>query len=115
MLILLRFVVCATLLIFAGTAAAAEFPMERPPLPGGSVKGKERHRYSTAATYTDVLEFYKRVFKNIGGVRWYTVINQPGVRAKHLRSLRSRSKWEGVNIAEHGGRTHVYILMREDK
>ncbi len=110
---LLRSAVCVAALSWSGSAIAAEFPDERPPLPGGSVKGDEPHRYSTAATYNDVVEYYKRVFKNIGGVRWYTIINQPGVRAKHLRSLRSRSKWEGVNIAEYGGRTHVYILMRE--
>lgn len=109
----LRPAILIAVLLSMSTAFAAEFPDERPPLPGGSVKGNEPNRYSTAATYNDVIEYYRRVFKNIGGVRWYSIINQPGVRAKHLRSLRSRSKWEGVNIAEYGGRTHVYILMRE--
>lgn len=102
------------LFFFASTATAAEFPVQRPPLPGGTSKVGP-NRYVTKATYNDVLEWYKRVFRRIGGIRWYTVINQPGVRAKHMRSLRKNSKWQGMNIGEYGGRVHLYILMRDDK
>ena len=100
-------------MLMSASVAAAEFPVERPPLPGGtSIVGP--NRYVTKATYNDVLEWYKRTFRRIGGIRWYTVINQPGVRAKHMRSLRKNSKWQGMNIGEYGGRVHLYILMRED-
>lgn len=115
MMMWFRWIVVALLLGASSQAHAAEFPLDRAPLPGGSRKDGDANRYVTSQTFTDVIDYYKRKFKNTGGIRWYTIINQPGVRAKHLRSLRNRSVWEGINIGEYGGRVHVYVLMRPDK
>lgn len=73
---------------------------------------KEKGRYRVRATYDETLEFYRRAFKAIGGVRWRSITNKPGLKAQHIESLRKKTNWEGINIYESNGEVKVYVLPR---
>ena len=92
-------------------AAHAEVPVKGP-VAAGSVPLSEPGRYKVNRGFDDVIEYYKRMFKNENGVRWYNIINQPGLRAKHLASLRKNTDWEGINIYERGSEVRLYVVPR---
>ena len=90
---------------------AAELPVEAP-LPGSVTPLADPGRYRSGRGYEETLDFYRRVFNQTGGVRWRNIINQPGVKAKHVESLRKKSKWEGINIYEAQGEVKIYVIPR---
>ncbi len=92
-------------------AAQAEVPIKAPVATGASPLG-EPGRYKVNRGFEDAVEYYKRMFKSEPGVRWYNIINQPGIRAKHLASLRKNTEWEGINIYERGGEVRLYVVPR---
>lgn len=109
----MKFVFTLVTLFFVSRAAfASQFPDAHPPIPAGATS-VGTHRFVTKSAFSDVVDWYARKFRRTGGIRWFTVINQPGVRAKHIKSLRAKSKWEGLNIGEYDGRVHIFVLMRE--
>lgn len=95
-------------------AARAELPTEAPLPPGASAAG-EPGRYRSGRGYDETLDFYRRLFHHTGGVRWRNIVDQPNVRAKHVASLRQRTRWEGLNVYEARGETFVYVLSRVPK
>ncbi len=92
-------------------AAQAEVPVKAPVAAGATPLG-EPGRYKVNRGFDDAIEYYKRMFKQESGVRWYNIINQPGIRAKHLASLRKNTEWEGINIYERGGEVRLYVVPR---
>ncbi len=72
----------------------------------------EPGRYESPRTYDDTLQYYKWHFKSRGGVRWRNVVNLPHIRAKHIQSVRPRTKWQGINIYERNGRVRLFIVPR---
>ena len=72
----------------------------------------EPGRYESSRSYDDTVDFYRRVFQRTGGVRWYNIVNQPTVKAKHVASLRSKTKWQGINIYERQGKVRIFIVPR---
>ncbi|MBC7794262.1 MAG: hypothetical protein H7Z43_11195 [Clostridia bacterium] len=106
-----------TIWAFAGTlfalmpTASAEVPIKVPLAPGATPLS-ELGRYKVTRGFDDLVEYYKRQFKSEPGVRWYSIINQPGLRAKHLASLRKNTEWEGINIYERGNEVRLYVVPR---
>ena len=91
---------------------APDLPVEAPLVPG-AVALEERGRYRSARTFQETLDFYRRLFNQTGGVRWRNVVNLPGIKAKHVDSLRNRTRWEGINIYEKQGEVRVYVIRRD--
>lgn len=98
--------------ILVAQLAAAELPTEAP-VPAGSVPLAEHGRYRSARPYDDTLDFYRRIFAQTGGVRWRNIINVPGIKAKHVDSLRKKTNWEGINIYEKQGEVRIFVLPRD--
>lgn len=99
------------LLLALVPGARSELPVEAPLPPGASAAG-EPGRYRSGRGYDETLDFYRRLFHQTGGVRWRNIVDQPDVRAKHVDSLRQRTRWEGLNVYEARGETYVYVLSR---
>ncbi len=70
-------------------------------------------RYRSPRNFDDTVEYYKRLFRSSGGIRWRNIINQPGIKAKHLQSLRKKTKWAGINIYETKGQVRIYVVKRK--
>lgn len=92
--------------------SAPDLPVEAPLVPG-AIALEERGRYRSVRTYQETLDFYRRLFNQTGGVRWRNVVNLPGIKAKHVDSLRNRTRWEGINIYEKSGEVRVYVIRRD--
>ena len=84
------------------------------PLPASVTPTKSPGRYHVGRSYEEVLDFYRRTFKSVGGVRWRAIISQPGLRAKHVESLNKRTRWEGINIYERQSEVKVYVIPRSE-
>lgn len=108
-----RLILATTLLCLPAAARAENDPPQKAPLVPDAAPLAETGRYESKRTFDEVLEFYKRTFKSTSGLRWHSVINQPGIKAKHIASLRKKTDWEGINIYEVGGRTRIYVIPRE--
>jgi hypothetical protein len=93
-------------------AAAAEPPLEAP-LPAGAAQVDDPGRYRSPRSWEETLDFYRRIFNQTAGVRWRNIINQPGIKAKHVESLRKKTRWEGINIYERQGEVRIYVIARE--
>lgn len=91
---------------------AAELPIEAPIVPESQALD-EPGRYRSGRSYDESLDYYRRVFRRTGGVRWYNIINKPGIKAKHIQSLRKKTNWEGINVYEHRGQVRVFVIPRE--
>ena len=75
---------------------------------------EEVGRYQSARSYDETIDYYERVFKNTaGGVRWRSVVNIPGVKAKHVECLKKKTNWEGINIYELNGEVRFYVIPRD--
>ena len=109
----MRVVACAVLAVSMLSATAhAEVPLKAP-VAAGSVPLSEPGRYRANRGFDDLIDYYKRMFKtDSASVRWHTIINQPGLRAKHLASLRKSTEWEGLNIYEHGSEVRLFVVPR---
>jgi hypothetical protein len=103
----------ATVLVLALGLGATDSTLEAPPLPQGAVALDEPGRYRLSRSFDEVLDFYQRSFNQPGVVRWRNVVNLPGIRAKHLESLRKKSRWEGINIYEYKGETRLFVIPRD--
>ena len=93
-------------------AVPAELPVEAPLGPGATAL-EEPNRYQSPRSYDETLDFYRRLFNQTGGVRWRTVVNLPGIKAKHVESLRKKTRWEGLNIYDKQGQVRIYVLYRQ--
>ncbi len=91
-------------------ALAGGDPFENP-LPSGATPLSEPGRYKISKTFDEAIDFYQRLFQT-GGVRWRNVVNLPGIRAKHIESLRKKTTWEGINLYEHKGEVKIYVIPR---
>ena len=94
-------------------ALAGADHIEAPIVSGARALGEEG-RYESAKNFDSTIEWYKRKFKNVGGVRWRSIVNLPSIKAKHLQSIRRRTKWAGINIYEHQGRVRLFVVPREE-
>lgn len=96
-------------------AAPPELPIEAP-LPSDAVRLKdpdnEPGRYRSLRSYEELLDFYRRIFNQTGGVRWHNIVQLPTIKAKNVESLRPTTKWEGINIYEKQGEVRIYVLPR---
>ena len=88
--------------------------LDAPVVPGATALG-EPGRYESPRTWDDTLAFYKYYFKREGGVRWRNVVNLPGIKAKHIQSLRNRTKWMGINIYDKQGHIRIFVIPRDKK
>lgn len=102
-------IMCAAL---TRSVAAAELPKEAPIVPH-SLALSEPGRYQSARSYDDTLDYYERIFRRTGGVRWRSIINQPGIKAKNIESLRRTTDWEGINVYEKQGEVRIFVIARE--
>jgi hypothetical protein len=100
-------------LVAALLLTATTDPPTEAPLPKEAVPLEEPGRYQTSRSFDETVDFYQREFKRIGGIRWYNVVNMPGVKAKNITCLRKKTKWEGVNIYESRGAVKLYVIPRE--
>src|SRR5262245_6989657 len=72
----------------------------------------EPGRYRSQRTFDETLDYYQRLFNQAGGVRWRNVVNLPGIKAKHIESLRKKTKWEGINLYEYKGEVRIFVVPR---
>ncbi|MFC1611954.1 hypothetical protein ACFL6C_13415 [Myxococcota bacterium] len=70
-------------------------------------------RYRSSRSYDETLEYYKRLFRRTGGVRWHNIVNLPGIKARNIQSLRKKTDWEGINLYENGGEVRIFVMARE--
>ena len=76
---------------------------------------QEPGRYRSPRSYDQTLDFYTKLFKQSDvPVRWRNVVNMPGIKAKHIESLRAKTRWEGINIYEYKGQVRLFIIPRND-
>ena len=98
-------------LLLSGVAMAGELPT-RAPLPEGARPLEEAGRYKVGMSYDTAVKYYKRRFRSTGGVRWFSIVSQPGIKAKHIKSRDRRTDWEGINIYEYKGEVKIYVIPR---
>lgn len=110
----LRFVAAVALALLAPALARAELPV-KPPIMPGAAPLDEPGRYRVARTFDETIDYYERLFRGEGGTRWHNIINQPGIKAKHVASLRKVTEWEGINVYEHRGEVRIYVISRPKK
>jgi hypothetical protein len=103
-----------TALLFVASLGAADPALDAPVVPGAT-QLEEPGRYRSPRTFDDTLDFYQRLFNQPGVVRWRTIVNLPGIRAKHIENLRKKTKWEGINIYEYKGEVRLYVIPRDPK
>ncbi len=84
------------------------------PIVSGARSLSETGRYASPRSYEDTVEFYRRHFRSRGGVRWRSIINQPGIKAVHIRSVRKATNWAGINVYETRGEARIFVIPRED-
>lgn len=87
-------------------------PVEAPVVPGATAL-LQQGRYQSPRSYEKTLDYYKRLFRSTGGVQWRHVVNLPGIKAKHVKSLFKRTNWEGINIYEHSGDVRIFVISRD--
>ncbi len=95
-------------------AGVAELPADAPIVPGATALA-ETGRYRSPRSFDDTLDFYQRLFNQTGSVRWRNVVNLPGIKAKHIESLRKKTRWEVINVYEHKGEVRLYVIPRDAK
>jgi hypothetical protein len=105
--------ILAAILIVVGLGAVD--PALDAPIVPGATPLSEPGRYRSPRTFDDTLDFYQRLFKEPGLIRWRSIVNLPGIRAKHLENLRKKAKWEGINIYENKGEVRFYVIPRNPK
>lgn len=101
--------------LFVLTIAGAPDPAVEAPILPGAAPLQETGRYRSPRNFEETLDFYERAFKQTGGVRWRNIVNLPGIRAKHIESLRKKTRWEGINIYEHKGEVRLFVIARDGK
>lgn len=89
-----------------------ELPIEAP-VPSGAQPLADKGRYRSPRTYDETLDFYRRSFAPIGGIKWRNIVSMPGIKAKHVESLRKKTHWEGINVYEKQGEVRIYVIPRE--
>lgn len=99
-------------LVVALSVLGADFPEEAPLIPNAEPLN-DPGRYRSLRSYDETLDFYRRLFRQTGGVRWRSIVNLPSIKAKHVASMRKNSLWEGLNIYEKDGETRIYVIPRE--
>ncbi len=100
------------LVLSALIASGVELPVQAPVIPDAQPL-EETGRYDSPRSFDDTVEFYKRVFKHTGGqIRWRNIVNSPGIKAKHVQSLRTATAWEGINIYEKAGKVRIFVIAR---
>jgi len=104
--------VSALALTLGAKVRAADLPKDAPIVPQ-ALSLKEPGRYQSPRSYDETIEYYERVFRRTGGVRWRSIINKPGIKAKHIESLRQTTNWEGINIYEKQGEVRIFVIARE--
>ena len=88
--------------------AAAPQPIH---LPVSAKALAEPSRYESVLPFDKVIDYFQKTYGPT--VRWHPIVNLPTVRASHMRSLRSNTMWEGVNIYEYKGKVRIYVLERQ--
>jgi hypothetical protein len=81
------------------------------PMPAGARKIEEG-RYISPRSYHDTIEFYDKLYKGSGIVRFRPIINAPGVKAVHVQNLKGGG-WTGINIYELKGQTRLFVLKSD--
>ncbi|MEZ4271353.1 MAG: hypothetical protein R3C68_07945 [Myxococcota bacterium] len=74
----------------------------------------EPGRYESKRSFDETIAYYERVFRSSGGVRWKNIVNLPGIKAKHLASLRKNTHWAGINIYDKAGSVRIFVIPREE-
>lgn len=92
-------------------AVANDLPLEAP-ISANAIALEEPGRYKSLHTYDETLDFYRRIFNQTGGVRWRNIANSPSIKAKHVESLRKKTRWEGINIYEKQGEVRIFVIPR---
>jgi hypothetical protein len=84
------------------------------PLIKDAVPLDEPGRYRSPKSLEETFDYYQRLFAtNGGGVRWRNIVNLPGIKAKHVESLKKKTKWEGINLYEYKGEVRIYVVPRD--
>jgi len=95
-------------------AGLTEVPIDAPIVPGAEPL-EEPGRYRSNRSFDDTLDFYQRLFNQTGLVRTRSIVNLPGIKAKHIECLRKKTKWEGINVYEYKGEVRLFVIAREAK
>jgi len=96
------------------SSTLTEDPLTNAPLVPGAVPLEESGRYESSRNFDDTVQYYYRKFRGTGLARWKNIVNLPTVRAKHLQSKQSSSKWAGINIYESEGKVRIYVIARPE-
>ena len=91
--------------------ATTDLPDSAPVVPG-AIPMDETGRYTSPRNYDDTVNYYHRYFRSKGGVRWHHIVNLPSVKAKHIKSLKKSTLWEGINIYEAKGQVRFFVIPR---
>lgn len=103
----------AAALLLSLSLSAPDPSLDAPLVPGAAAL-KEPGRYRSPRDFDSTLDFYERLFHQAGGVRWRNIVNLPGIKAKHIESLRKKTRWEGINVYEHKGEVRIFVVPRTD-
>ena len=88
--------------VAGGTSAArgAQLP------PGCTQVGEDRYR--SPSKYDDVLKWFDKQYKTNPRK---PIVNQPGIRAKHIVNDSRAGDWEGLNVYELEGETRIFVKI----
>ncbi|MCC6807949.1 MAG: hypothetical protein IT381_11035 [Deltaproteobacteria bacterium] len=71
----------------------------------------EDARYVSPRNYDDTIEFYEKLYKGSGAIRFRAIINAPSVKAVHLQNLKpTPGNWVGINIYEINNQTRLFVV-----
>jgi hypothetical protein len=91
-------------------SAGADVVVHGAILPSGVSKvGPDRYNAGMSWEYLE--KFYDKLYPRSRYER-IDIVNQPTVKAVHLRNPDPRGKWEGLNIYEHKGRVKIFVVQR---
>ena len=85
------------------------------PLVPKSVAMAEPGRFQSSRSYERTVDYYRRLFRGRGGVRWRPIVSLPKLRAVHIASTDENTLWDGINVYENKGDVRIYVLKRVPK
>ncbi|RMG20362.1 MAG: hypothetical protein D6729_03040 [Deltaproteobacteria bacterium] len=100
--------------VFATPAYAAEYQIYLgATLPKWAKKIGE-HRFRSPWDWHTTMRWVRKTYPNRVEYPRIRIVNQPGIKAIHLKNARRHGDWEGMNIYElEGGEVRIYVLPRQ--
>ena len=70
-------------------------------------------RYVSKRTWDRTLRFYREAYRRKRGIIWKQVDTPPGIKAIHIANIRTRRRWDGINVYRAEGRVTIFVLTAD--